>query len=205
MSRTTDTTDVQKSERDRAARRTAFACVGIVGGMVGLAYASVPLYDLFCRLTGFGGTPIVGTAEAGRTIDRVMTVRFDSNVAPGLPWRFSAEAPAIEAQVGKTKTVFYRVANTAAQPSTGVATFNVTPALAGAYFVKLQCFCFQEQTLAGGETMDSAVVFYIDPAIAEDENLKNVDTITLSYTYFPAKDGAPATTSALSAPEKPNL
>ena len=185
--------------QNRRARRTALACVGIAAGMVGAAYASVPLYDLFCRMTGFGGTPIVGTAPAGKILDQTMTVRFDGNVMPGLDWRFSPEAPAVTARIGETQTVYYKVRNASDAPRTGIATYNVNPPLAGAYFVKLECFCFTEQTLAEGQNLESAVVFYIDPGIVDDPNLKDVKTITLSYTYFPVKDGKRVTTSALTS------
>ena len=176
----------------RALRRTALACAALVAGMGGLAYASVPLYDLFCRLTGFDGTPLVSTQGPTGTGESRVAVRLDANVAPGLPWRFGAETAEVEVKVGETTTVFYRVQNAGSAPSTGVATFNVQPSLAAAYFVKMECFCFKEQTLAPGETMDSAVVFYVDPAIADDPNLRDLKGLTLSYTYFPAKAAATA-------------
>jgi cytochrome c oxidase assembly protein subunit 11 len=185
-------------------RRTAFLCAGFALGMVGLAYASVPLYDLFCRVTGYDGTPVVGTAGASRVLDRTITVRFDANVAAGLNWRFTPEAPQIEARLGETKTVFYKVRNDGPAASTGIATFNVQPGQAGAFFVKLQCFCFTEQTLQPGETIESAVAFYIDPSLADDENVKSLSSITLSYTYFPAKKSQPVATSSAAA-AKPNL
>jgi cytochrome c oxidase assembly protein subunit 11 len=186
------------SPLDDRNRRTLIACAGLVAGMVGLAYAAVPLYDLFCRVTGFDGTPMVGTAPSGQVLDRTMSVRFDANVAPGLGWRFAPETPEVKVRIGETTTVLYRVTNDGPAATTGVATYNVQPALAGAYFVKLECFCFTEQTLQPGETLDSAVVFYVDPGIVRDPNLKNLNGITLSYTYFPAKGGNPvaAATSA---------
>lgn len=185
-------------------RRTAVTCIGIVAGMVGLAYAAVPLYDLFCRVTGFDGTPVVGAGPAGRVLERTVKVRFDANVAPGLNWRFAPEIAEIEAKVGETQTVFYKVRNAGPAATAGVATFNVQPGQSGAYFVKIQCFCFNEQVLQAGETMDFPVVFYIDPALAAEPNLKDLNSITLSYTYFASKTGQPvATTSA--APGQPNL
>ncbi|WP_372421988.1 cytochrome c oxidase assembly protein [Salinarimonas chemoclinalis] len=187
----TDTTQTTTADQGRAVRRTVVTCVSVAAGMIGLAYASVPLYDLFCRITGFGGTPIVGTAEAGTVLDETVNVRFDANVSRDLGWRFAAEAPQIEVRIGETQTVFYRVSNPSDEARAGVATFNVTPAIAGQYFVKLQCFCFTENTLAAGETMDSAVMFYIDPAIVEDPAAREISTITLSYTYFPSKNGLP--------------
>jgi cytochrome c oxidase assembly protein subunit 11 len=176
--------------------RVAALCASLALGMMGLAYASAPLYDLFCRVTGFGGTPMVGTGPAGEILDRTMAVRFDANVAPGLTWRFRPEAPEVKVRVGETTTVHYTVTNTGPEPATGVATFNVQPPLMGSYFVKLQCFCFTEQTLQPGETMESAVVFYVDPAMAQDPNVRDKTSVTLSYTYFPAKAQKPVTAAA---------
>jgi cytochrome c oxidase assembly protein subunit 11 len=188
----------------RRLRGTAAICLGVVIGMIGLAYAAVPLYDLFCRMTGFGGTPLRGSAPAAQVLERTVKVRFDANVAPGLAWRFTPETPEIEAKLGATQTVFYKVRNAGSAPATGIATFNVQPSQAAGYFVKIQCFCFNEQTLQAGETMEFPVVFYIEPGLADEPNLKHLTSITLSYTYFAAKDGQPvATTSAASG--QPNL
>jgi cytochrome c oxidase assembly protein subunit 11 len=188
----------------RRMRRTALACAAFALGMVGVAFASAPLYNLFCRITGYDGTPVVGTAGASRVLDRTITVRFDANVSLGLPWRFTPEAPQIEAKFGETKTVFYRVRNDGPVATTGIATFNVQPGQAGAFFVKMQCFCFTEQTLQPGEAMDFPVVFYIEPSLAEDETVKRLSSLTLSYTYFPAKTGEPVATSGIAA-ARPNL
>jgi cytochrome c oxidase assembly protein subunit 11 len=171
--------------------RTALWCGALVTGMTALAFASVPLYDLFCRVTGFGGTPMVRSEAASRVSDRVIQVRFDANVAPTLGWRFEAETTVINARVGETKTVFYRVTNTSDVPTTGIATFNVQPSHAGAVFVKMQCFCFTEHTLKPGESMDAPVVFYIDPEIENYRDMRQVHAMTLSYTYFPSKNGQP--------------
>jgi cytochrome c oxidase assembly protein subunit 11 len=188
----------------RRVRRTAISCLGVVAGMVGLAYAAVPLYDLFCRVTGFGGTPRVGAASPGQISDRTIRVRFDANVAPSLHWRFEPEASEIEARLGETQTVFYKVRNAGSGPAAGIATFNVQPGQAGAYFVKIQCFCFNEQTLQPGEEMDVPVVFYIEPALGREADLQHLRAITLSYTYFASKNGLPvATTSA--GGRQPNL
>ncbi len=173
--------------------RTALWCGTIVVSMTALAFASVPLYDLFCRVTGFGGTPMVRSEEAGRQSERVVTVRFDANVSPTLPWRFQAETTEIRARLGETKTVFYRVTNTSDKPTTGIASFNVTPPQTGAFFVKMQCFCFTEHTLQPGETMEAPVVFYIDPDYEKQRELTNIHSLTLSYTYFPSKNGNPIT------------
>jgi cytochrome c oxidase assembly protein subunit 11 len=189
----------QNSAPNPAIRRTALACAGVALGMVGLAYASVPLYDLFCRITGFDGRPVVGSAPSAQVVDRSVAVRFDANVSPGLSWRFSPESPEVTVKLGETTTVMYRIANEGTAPSTGIASFNVQPALAAAYFVKIQCFCFTEQTLRPGEASDSAVVFYVDPAMTQDPNLNGLRTITLSYTYFPAKAGKSLADAATSA------
>jgi cytochrome c oxidase assembly protein subunit 11 len=185
-------------------RTTALACAGLALGMVGLAYASVPLYDLFCRVTGYDGTPLVGRAPASQVADRTIAVRFDANVAPGLNWRFVPETPEVELKLGETATVFYKVRNEGRSASTGIATFNVQPGQAGAFFVKLQCFCFTEQTLRPGEEIESAVAFYVDPSLADEASLKDLSGITLSYTYFAVKNGEPVATSS-AGEAKPKL
>lgn len=180
----------------RGLGRTAALCVGLVAAMVGLTYASVPFYELFCRVTGYDGTPVVGTGPAGRVVDRIVTVRFDANVAPGLTWQFTPEQPDVKVKVGETTTVYYKVRNVGTAPATGIATFNVQPGIVGGYFVKLQCFCFTEQTLQPGETVESAVVFYVDPDMTKDMNTQDLSSITLSYTYFPAKAAKPVTAAS---------
>ena len=175
----------------RPMRRTALACAGLAFGMVGLAYASVPLYDLLGKVTGFDGTPIVRASNGSSVLDRTITVRFDANVSPSLPWRFAPETPEVKVKLGETTTVAYKVTNTGDRASAGIATYNVQPDLAGAYFSKLECFCFTEQTLQPGESLESAVVFYVDPRLAEDADVKDLHSITLSYTYFPSKGGKP--------------
>ena len=192
-------TDAGNSHRSN--RRTVLACTVVAVSMVGLSFAAVPLYNLFCRATGFGGTPMVGSSQSAGIVDRTIGVRLDANVAPGLSWRFVPESPEVTVRLGETTTVLYRVTNEGSAPATGIATFNVQPPLTGGYFVKLECFCFQEHTLQPGEVLESAVVFYVEPALAEDENVKDTKSITLSYTYFPAKNGQPvATTSAAARP-----
>ena len=172
--------------------------------MIGVAYASVPLYNLFCRVTGYDGTPLVGTGPSKDVLARTVSVRFDANVAPGLDWRFTPDVSEIESKLGETQTVFFKVRNAGSSASTGIATFNVQPGQAGAFFVKIQCFCFNEQTLQPGETMDFPVVFYVDPALADDRTLDGMSSITLSYTYFASKNGQPLATTAVT-PLKPNL
>jgi len=176
-------------------RRTVLACSAAVLAMTGLSFAAVPLYNLFCKVTGFAGTPMVGTAATGKTSDRIVSVMFDANVAPALGWRFEAEKTEIRAQVGVTQTVFYKITNTSSRPMTGIATYNVQPNQSGAYFVKIQCFCFTETTLQPGETLGAPVVFYIDPEIELNRELASLKSITLSYTYFPSKNGQPVAES----------
>ena len=176
-------------------RRTVLACSAAVIAMTGLSFAAVPLYNLFCKVTGFAGTPMVGTAATGKTSERIVSVAFDANVAPALGWRFEAEKTEIRAQVGVTQTVFYKITNTSSRPMTGIATYNVQPNQSGAYFVKIQCFCFTETTLQPGETLEAPVVFYIDPEIELNRELASLKSITLSYTYFPSKNGQPVAES----------
>jgi cytochrome c oxidase assembly protein subunit 11 len=175
----------------RATRITGVACLTLAVAMVGAAFAAVPLYNAFCKATGFDGTPLVGTAESKQVIDRVINVAFDSNVAPGLSWSFKQETASVDARLGETQTVFFRVKNEGTKPSTGIAAFNVQPGQAGAFFVKLQCFCFEDQTLDPGEEREFPVVFYVDPAMAEDHTLDTLSVITLSYTYLTSKNGLP--------------
>lgn len=167
--------------------RTAASCLGLALGMVGLAYASVPLYDLFCKATGFAGTPMTAKAPSTTTGVRDIAVRFDANVSPALPWRFRPEASEITLRTGQTTEISYTIRNTGSAPTTGIASFNVQPELAAQYFNKLQCFCFTETNLAAGESQVVPVVFFIDPAIERDPDLRRLATITLSYTFFPVK------------------
>ena len=173
-------------------RRTIFA-VALVGfGMLGLSFAAVPLYDLFCRVTGYGGTTQVAASDAGQILDREMVVRFDSSVNRKLPWHFTPEVVKLKVRVGETNLASYTATNQGDAPLAGTATFNVTPDKMGQYFNKIECFCFTEQVLNPGETVHMPVSFFIDPAIAEDENLADVTTVTLSYTFFQAEDQSAA-------------
>lgn len=186
--------DLDLETRVQRARnlRTGGILAAVVVGMVGMAYASAPLYEIFCRVTGFGGTTQVATADADRVLDRTMTVRFDSNVNPELPWRFDPAQRSMKLRVGETRLAFYRATNTGRDTLVGTATFNVTPDKAGLYFDKIDCFCFTEQVLRPGETVDMPVSFYLDPDLAEDAKMDGVTTITLSYTFFRAQDQSKA-------------
>jgi cytochrome c oxidase assembly protein subunit 11 len=183
----------------RGRRVTALALVGIVVGMTGLAFASVPLYRLFCQVTGYGGTPRVAVGEEGGAVDskgRFITVEFDANVNPALPWRFKPEQRRVRVPLGESALAVYRAENLGDAPVTGTATFNVTPNKAAPYFVKVQCFCFDEQRLEAHAGADLPVSFYVDPAIADDPDTKDVSAITLSYTFFRAA-AQPAQSAAI--------
>lgn len=160
--------------------------VALVAGMTMLAYASVPLYRMFCAVTGFGGTPKIASAAPGVAGEREFIVRFDANVSPGLPWEFAPGEREIRLRAGEERLTFYTVRNTATADVTAHATYNVVPAQAGAYFAKVECFCFRDQTLPAGKTVTMPVSFFIDPSILDDPEMKNTRTITLSYTFFPA-------------------
>lgn len=183
---------MERSELDRKNRRLMGGCVAAVAGMVALSFAAVPLYDLFCRVTGFGGTTSVSEQAPGEILDRQITIRFDASTNAALPWQFHPEQRSVTVNVGDTGMAFYRAENTADRRTLGTATFNVTPLKAGQYFAKTQCFCFTEQALEPGQSVQMPVSFYVDPAIVSDRNLDDVDVITLSYTFFPMDgDGNP--------------
>ena len=169
----------------------AAICGFLVVLMVGAAYAAVPFYNWFCRATGFNGTTQVATsAPSSAPLARKVTVRFDSNVAGGLPWKFEPEQTEIEVKIGEVKTIFYTVTNQSARTTTGQAAYNVAPLTVGAYFEKINCFCFTEQTMAPGETRQMPVVFYVDPSIVKDSDNDGLNTITLSYTFYPVREPA---------------
>jgi cytochrome c oxidase assembly protein subunit 11 len=182
---------MSRTPQSRANARVAFLTVGVVAGMVGLSFASVPLYRLFCQVTGYGGTPQRADQAPDVAGERVVTVHFNADIAgTNLPWRFAPVERDVTMHVGEERLIFYRATNNGSTPVTGTATFNVTPAKAGPYFQKIACFCFSEQTLAPGESVDMPVSFFIDPDIATDPNTRDVRNITLSYTFFRAKHDA---------------
>jgi cytochrome c oxidase assembly protein subunit 11 len=180
----------------RSNRMVAAVCVAFFASMVGAAYVAVPLYAMFCQLTGYGGTTQRVTQYSDRVLDRKMTIRFDANVSGGVPWDFQPVQRDVTMKIGETTQIAYRATNLFDRPSAGRATFNVTPELAGAYFNKVECFCFTDTTLKGGETLNMPVVFYVDPAIDDVPELKNINTITLSYTLFPVEPAAPKAVDA---------
>lgn len=175
------------AELRRRHLRVALACSAFVGAMVAMSFAAVPLYNLICRTTGFDGTPLIAKFAPKQAIERKIVVRLDANVAPGLAWNFAPEERDVELKVGETRLVQYVAKNLEARESIGSATYNVSPAVAAAYFNKLQCFCFTEQRLASGERLEMPVVFFIDPAIDKDPQLAGIHEITLSYTFFPVQ------------------
>lgn len=164
--------------------RIALVLAAVACGMVAMAFAAVPLYRLFCQITGYGGTTQVAAGLPGTVDEREIVVRFDANVHPGLPWAFQPEVREVRLRVGESGLVFYKAENLAQYASTGVATFNVTPLQAGQYFNKVQCFCFDEQKLEPGASVEMGVSFFIDPAILSDGDMDSIHTITLSYTFF---------------------
>jgi cytochrome c oxidase assembly protein subunit 11 len=167
----------------------AAICGLVVVLMVGASYAAVPFYNWFCRATGFNGTTQVATAgPAAAPLARKIAVRFDSNVAGGLPWKFEPEKTEIEIRIGEVVTVYYTVTNQSARTTTGQAAYNVAPLTVGRYFQKINCFCFTEQTMAPGESRQMPVVFYVDPSVADDNDNDGLNTITLSYTFYPVRD-----------------
>lgn len=188
---------IQKSNR-----RLAVVCVGFFVGMIGMAYAAVPLYDMFCRVTGYNGTTQRVEQYSQTVLDKEITVRFDANIANGLGWDFKPKQREVTLKIGETIQVAYEATNITSRPLGGRATFNVTPQAAGAYFMKVECFCFTFNVLQPGETMEMPVVFYVDPEIVGVEELKNINALTLSYTFFPMSGEKPEVSSA--APIKSN-
>ena len=161
-------------------------CVALVGAMAGLSYAAVPLYDLFCRATGYGGTPNRAEAAPETISDRIVTIRFDTNVDPQLPWTFAPEERSVEVKVGENRLVYFHAENRASTAIVGHAAYNVAPENAAHYFSKIQCFCFSEQRLEAGESVDMPVSFFVAPELLKDHRNDNLKEITLSYTFYPA-------------------
>lgn len=169
-------------------RQTLISLAMLATGMLCMAYAAVPLYEIFCSMTGFGGTTQHVAAAPSSTNERLMKVRFDANTSPDLPWSFKPMQTEVTVKLGEETLIFYKAKNLSTQPVTGIAAFNVTPEKTGEFFDKIACFCFDSQTLAAGEEVEMPVSFYVDPELVKDRNLDGVKTITLSYTFFRAKD-----------------
>jgi cytochrome c oxidase assembly protein subunit 11 len=195
-------TDRNDRGRIKSASRdvlVAAICGVVVAVMIAMAYAAVPLYNWFCRATGFAGTPQVASAGPGRTLERKLEIRFDANVTGGLPWRFVPEQSVIAVRIGEVVTVMFTAVNESARDTVGQASFNVSPSTVGAYFTKINCFCFTEQRLKPGERREMPVVFFVDPTLVDDAEQADLNAITLSYTMYPVRqpdkpvaDNAPA-------------
>lgn len=194
----------RQDDRARAARangRVGIAAAGLAVVMLGAAFAAVPFYRWFCATTGYGGTPLVATAAPTEAPGRPIEVRFDTNVRGALTWSFHAEKPSVTVPLGETVTVNFRIQNTSNQVQRGVAAFNVTPALASPHFMKLACFCFEEQTLKPGEVLDAPVTFWVDRDIDTDKNVAGLSALTLSYTFFPVGEPQRAAEQGQPRPE----
>jgi cytochrome c oxidase assembly protein subunit 11 len=169
----------------------AAACGVFVAAMVGAAYAAVPFYNWFCRATGFAGTTQVAASAPTQVLGRTITVRFDANVTGGLPWRFTPDQTSIDIRIGEVATIGYTIVNESTRETAGEASYNVAPPTTGAYFTKINCFCFTEQRLKPGEKRDMSVVFFVDPALVRDSEQDDLNTITLSYTMYPVRESPP--------------
>ena len=175
----------------------ALSLVGLVAGMVGLSFASVPLYRVFCQVTGYGGVPQRAEKAPGEVLDRTVTIRFDGNVDRSLPWTFAPVQQTMDVKIGETALAFFKASNNSSGPVSGRAIFNVSPELAGRYFTKIECFCFKQQTLAAGQTVDMPVTFFVDPKFVDDEDTKDISEITLSYTFYRSDGANPPAASAV--------
>lgn len=180
-------------------RRVVFACLAALSVMGGITAYSPTLYRMFCSLTGYGGTTQRAESHSDKILDRTMTVRFDSNIAPHLAWKFEPDVTKMDVKIGETSLAYFRVTNLSDKPVTGQAAFNVTPEIMGIYFKKIACFCFNEQTLKPRETVEMPVTFFIDPKMVEDRDATILSEVTLSYTFFPV---ANATADSSPKPEK---
>lgn len=166
----------------------ALTLAGVIGGMLGLSFAAVPLYRLFCQVTGYGGTPVIDAAASPGAVARTITIRFNADLHSAMPWKFAPLQREVTLRLGEEAVAYYAARNPTSGPITGVSTYNVTPEKAARYFRKTACFCFEEQTLAAGQEMSFPVSFWVDPAIADDPGVRDVREITLSYTFFRSLD-----------------
>jgi cytochrome c oxidase assembly protein subunit 11 len=192
----TGPSDPSPSDKERKRNaKVAIICAAAFFGMVGAAYAAVPIYRAFCQLTGFDGTPRRADKASDTVLGQTVTVRFDANVRE-LPWTFTAQQTSQQVKIGETKLAFFKVRNNSDKPITARALYNVVPESAGQYFHKLQCFCFEDQTIAAGAEVDMPVLYYIDPKWVDDIDTKGEPQVTLSYTFFPATDAKPIAADA---------
>lgn len=192
----------QNAPSERRNLRVALYCVAGFAAMVGAAYASIPLYRAFCQLTGFDGTVRKAAAAPQQVLGETLKIRFDTNVRD-LPWTFSAEQTSQTARIGETKLALFRVTNNSKQAITGRAVFNVVPESAGAYFQKLECFCFSDQTIQAGQTVDMPVLYFVDPKYASDFETRGKKEVTLSYTFYPSVTGQKQ--AAAETPHRPTV
>lgn len=176
-----------ENKQDNSNLKLAFSILLLAVGMLFFAFASAPLYNLFCKATGFAGTPQIAVNNGTKIGKRMLTIRFDANVEPNLPWRFWPVQKEVKLYSGENGLAFYGAENMSSSPVVGTAVYNVTPTKVGQYFNKIQCFCFEDQLLAGGQKMQFPVAFFIDPAIEDDKDARDVDTITLSYSFYRVK------------------
>jgi cytochrome c oxidase assembly protein subunit 11 len=176
--------------------RTGVVLFGVVVGMVGLSFAAVPLYQIFCQVTGFGGTPQIVAEGSVEMLERTVKVRFNADTDRNLPWNFKPVQKVVELQLGEQGLAFYKARNDSQTPIVGTATFNVTPLKAGQYFNKIECFCFTEQRLEPGESVDMPVSFFVDPRLNDDPSMADVTTITLSYTFYQVEEEQTSTDTA---------
>jgi len=190
-----DTEQAPKGKRRDGA--IALALVGLVAAMTGLAFAAVPLYRMFCQATGYGGVPQRAERAPDQILDQTIHIRFDANVDPALPWTFAPVQRLIDIKIGETTLAYFKATNNSNVPLSGTAVFNVVPELAGRYFTKIECFCFKQQTLAAGASVEMPVTFFVDPKIVDDQDTKNISEITLSYTFYPS--GGPGAAAAPAA------
>lgn len=190
----------ETSKPPRNNRRAVLACLGALSVMGAITAASPTLYTMFCKATGYNGTTQRANTNANKVLDRTITVRFDSNVAPGLPWTFEPEATKMDLKIGETGLAFFRATNNSDKPVKGQASYNVTPEILGAYFNKIQCFCFNEQTLQPHQTVEMPVTFFVDPKMIDDQDTAHLSEVTLSYVFYPVD--RPASTADVSAPAK---
>ena len=188
---------MRTTQQIRRDKWLAFGLVSLFSLMLTLSFASAKLYELFCKTTGYGGTTQVASASPKALGTRSIKVRFDANVAPGLPWKFEPEKSEIDVKLGETIEIYYTIRNTSAQEATGIATYNVQPDMMGSFFNKIQCFCFTEQTLKAGESRTETVVFFVDPAMEKDKNTDLIQTMTLSYTFASIKTPNKVTSKSL--------
>ena len=180
--------DAPSHDPKRRHQFVALSLAGLVAAMVGLSFASVPLYRVFCQATSYGGVPQRAERAPGEVLDRTIRIRFDANVNGALPWSFTPVQQTMDVKIGETALAFFKATNRAAVPVTGQAGFNVAPELAGRYFTKIECFCFKRQTLQAGQSVEMPVTFFVDPKIVDDEDTKDISEITLSYTFYRSDD-----------------